>query len=144
MPDITWTPIEGKPYSAEWAEVGGFRLEASLDNEAVFDDTYAYYWAIVLDGEDILHGWESSPDAAKAAAITEALSRPFTCAQDIRDAVDAGKQVRWEHDGYHVTKTKWGEYLIVCQSNQHAIGLTWSDGTTLNGKLQDFYILEDA
>ncbi len=67
-------------------------------------------------------------------------------ADEIRAAVDRGETVHWSHAGYVVEK--WqptflhpeGNYTIVCLHNQHAIGLTWQDGQTLNGANDDFYI----
>jgi hypothetical protein len=37
---------------------------------------------------------------------------------------------------YEVIKDKIGQYLIVCKTG-YCVGLTWKDGTTLNG--EDFY-----
>ena len=63
-------------------------------------------------------------------------------ADEIRKAVDDGKDVRWATDNYRVVKDVKGQYLIVSQQNQHCIGLTWSDNQTLNGKPVEFYIKE--
>ena len=62
--------------------------------------------------------------------------------EEIRKAVDDGKDVRWATDNYRVVKDVKGQYLIVSQQNQHCIGLTWSDNQTLNGKPVEFYIKE--
>ena len=59
---------------------------------------------------------------------------------EIKTAVDNGDRVKWANDLYDVVRGKNGEYAIVCSSNQHTIGLTWMDGTTLNGKPEQFYI----
>lgn len=61
--------------------------------------------------------------------------------QEIKQAVDNGKTVQYGN-GYEVIKFK-GEYFIRCISNGYTIGLTWSDGITLNGKEEDFFIPED-
>ena len=61
-------------------------------------------------------------------------------AQQIRDAIDAGKTVYWHHDGYQVIKDSIGQYLIKCHMNDHYIGLTHKDGITLNGEAKAFYI----
>ncbi len=65
-------------------------------------------------------------------------------ADEIRAAVDRGETVHWSHHGYVVEKwnigTHFESYSIVCLHNQHAIGLTWQDGQTLNGANDDFYI----
>lgn len=59
---------------------------------------------------------------------------------EIKSAVDAGLPVRWSNDRYEVRKGKNGQYLITSRPNGYAIGLTWADGSTLNGKEEDFYI----
>ena len=53
----------------------------------------------------------------------------------IKAALAAGLPVHWSHVGYVVAHN-----LITCTSNQHAIGLTWADNVTLNGKEKDFFI----
>ncbi len=57
----------------------------------------------------------------------------------IKKAIDAGKQVRWSNDNYRVINDSIGQYLIHSQCNDHYIGLTWRDGVTLNGKEDEFY-----
>lgn len=74
-------------------------------------------------------------------------------AVEIRQAVDDGKVVYWKNLGYQVKKYEGTtldpetmeiipdfRYEIVCLSNEHMIGLTWTDGVTLNGKEEDFHI----
>jgi Tfp pilus assembly protein PilX len=60
---------------------------------------------------------------------------------EIKQAVDSGKKVYWSNLGYQVIKDSIGQYLIkhICG---HCIGLTWQDGTTLNGKEEEFFINE--
>jgi hypothetical protein len=58
---------------------------------------------------------------------------------EIKEAVDAGCDVYWCTARYGVVKDKLGQYLIECYDNGSCIGLTWSDGVTLNGREQDFY-----
>ncbi len=60
--------------------------------------------------------------------------------QEIKSAVDAGKRVYWSNIGYEVIKDRSGLYLIVFAANNYAIGLTWRDDVTLNGKPEDFFI----
>ena len=60
--------------------------------------------------------------------------------QQIKDAVDSGLPVCWRNIAYRVTRDNLGQYHIVFDRNQHAIGLTWNDGVTLNGEEGDFYI----
>jgi hypothetical protein len=64
--------------------------------------------------------------------------------QEIKTAVDAGKSVHWSNDSYDVIKDKYGHYFINCSLNDNTIGLTWQDGTTLNGKESEFYLEEPA
>lgn len=58
--------------------------------------------------------------------------------EEIKKAIDEGKAVRWSTELYKVIKDNKGQHLIICGSS--AIGLTWADGVTLNGKEEDFYI----
>lgn len=59
---------------------------------------------------------------------------------EIKQAVDAGKSVCWKNDGYVVMKDSIGQYLIMHIYNFNAIGLTWVDGATMNGKPEEFYL----
>lgn len=61
-------------------------------------------------------------------------------AEEIKAAVDAGKKVHWSNKSYQVIKGK-DDYLIKGPTG-HAIGLTWEDGKTLNGKEEDFFLAE--
>lgn len=54
--------------------------------------------------------------------------------QEIKAAVAAGKVVHWSNEGYTVK----GDLIVHHSGN--AIGLTWVDGVTLNGKECDFFI----
>lgn len=60
--------------------------------------------------------------------------------QEIKDAVIAGKKVCWSTEAYEVRHNN-GQWLIVCTINNDAIGLTWRDGVTLNGKPKDFFVV---
>ena len=59
--------------------------------------------------------------------------------QEIKQAIDQGKNVYWCGPGYKVIQDNAGEYLIKCTSNNHCIGLTWQDNVTMNGKESDFF-----
>ena len=59
---------------------------------------------------------------------------------EIKAAVDAGQNVRWSNDGYHVTRDTLGQYSITFQASQHCIGLTNRAGTRLNGQQDEFFI----
>jgi hypothetical protein len=64
---------------------------------------------------------------------------------DIKDAVRAGQSVRCGNDLYQVVETRQGDdFQIVCLFNGYAIGLTHTDGVTLNGRIEEFYVKEDA
>jgi hypothetical protein len=58
--------------------------------------------------------------------------------QEIKQAIEDGKTVYWANLSYTVVKDKNNEYLIK-HSTGNCIGLTWADGTTLNGKEADFF-----
>ena len=60
--------------------------------------------------------------------------------EQIKKAVESGKPVHWSNSLYRVIKDEIGQWLIVCDSNQYCIGLTWRDGVTMNGKPEDFFI----
>lgn len=63
--------------------------------------------------------------------------------EQIKEAVQQGKTVHWSNTGYKVilSKTYKGEeQWLISHTNGHAIGLTWTDGITMNGKEEDFYI----
>lgn len=60
---------------------------------------------------------------------------------EIKQAIEAGKQVCWAADHYKVIKDRIGQFLILCETNESCIGLTSRDGSKLNGNEEDFYIL---
>ena len=59
--------------------------------------------------------------------------------EEIKKAVRDHEIVRHHNALYTVEEWSSG-FQIVCSSNQHAIGLTWTDEVTMNGKEEDFYI----
>lgn len=61
---------------------------------------------------------------------------------EIKGAVERGDTVHWSNTGYHVSKDRIGQWLIVYTHNGHtdAIGLTWTDGVTLNGEPAEFFV----
>ena len=65
--------------------------------------------------------------------------------QEIKEAVDAGKNVCWSNERYRVTRDSLGQYNISCFDNDNCIGLHGKEGTqyanSLNGQEKDFYIL---
>lgn len=72
---------------------------------------------------------------------------------DITAAVDRGDTVHWQSTYYRVIKGPSHpdnpgngcnpalRYLISCD-NGSAIGLTWRDGVTLNGREDDFFLAD--
>jgi len=58
---------------------------------------------------------------------------------EIKAAVSAGQTVCWQNRSYVVELAPVG-YVIRCLSNENAIGLTWRDGVTLNGREDEFFI----
>lgn len=62
--------------------------------------------------------------------------------QEIKAAVESGKTVHWSNSLYVVVKDRIGQWFVKCTSNNHHIGLTHTDGVTMNGKPEEFYIAE--
>ena len=62
---------------------------------------------------------------------------------EIKAAVNAGKNVCWAGDAYEVKKYAGDDWCIVCSINGYTVGLTWRDGVTLNGDENQFYIYDD-
>ena len=64
--------------------------------------------------------------------------------QEIKQAVDKGLSVKWVSEAYDIIKDDLGQYLIICNLNNHAIGLHGLKGTqyqnVLNGAEHEFYI----
>lgn len=57
---------------------------------------------------------------------------------EIKAAVRRGDTVHWGNPGYTVVVDSTDSWYIVHRHN--TIGLTWTDGVTLNGDPDDFYI----
>ena len=60
---------------------------------------------------------------------------------EIKKAISEGKRVFHNNLNYEVVMDKNGKYLIKCNSNNYCIGLTWLNGTTLNGKEKEFFTI---
>jgi hypothetical protein len=58
---------------------------------------------------------------------------------EIQSAVNAGRRVFWKHRGYEVIKDNLGQWMVKCHLNSYCWGLTWANGTTMNGKPDDFF-----
>jgi hypothetical protein len=68
--------------------------------------------------------------------------------QQIKNAVRKGKTVHWTNSGYTVTLTLDADgtedwKIVWSNRDQNCIGLTWTDGQTMNGNEDEFYIAEN-
>ena len=64
---------------------------------------------------------------------------------EIKTAVDQGQIVHWRNEAYRVIKDARSEYHIAYMCGTKAenfIGLTHSDGVTLNGQESEFYLVD--
>ena len=65
---------------------------------------------------------------------------------EIKKAVLANKTVCWRTEDYTVRMggafDEWYIFYRYGKRGESCIGLTWSDGVTLNGKPEEFYIEE--
>lgn len=62
---------------------------------------------------------------------------------EIKDAVKAGKRVHWKSRNYTVICDLLGQWMIAYNhgsTDANYIGLTWRDGTTMNGEESEFFI----
>lgn len=65
-------------------------------------------------------------------------------AAEIRRAVDEGLTVFWTNPAYEVIRGDGCDgYFICCMHTGHCISLTHSDGFTLNGNEDDFFIANE-
>ena len=62
--------------------------------------------------------------------------------QEIQAAVEAGQTVCWSNPGYRVIKDSLGQWLVKFLPNGHCWGLTHQDNVTVNGKPEEFFILQ--
>jgi hypothetical protein len=58
---------------------------------------------------------------------------------EIKQAIAEGRKVYHGNENYQVILDNLGRYLIVCEFNGYTIGLTHSNGQTMNGKEEDFF-----
>ncbi len=63
----------------------------------------------------------------------------FSTAQEIMAAVDRGESVYWHSLRYPVHKDHVGRYFI--GEGPGMVGLTWADGVTLNGRVDEFFVM---
>lgn len=71
----------------------------------------------------------------------------YNNAEEIKHAVDDGVHVYWVNKGYTVNKWRDGSYDITWNKGgygENAIGLTWQDGVTLNGKPNEFFSVNEG
>lgn len=69
------------------------------------------------------------------------VARGFTAAQIKRETL-RGFQVYWANPGYRVHVDKLDQWFITFTPANHSIGLTWQDGVSMNGKPEQFFMLE--
>ena len=107
-------------------------LQAALDG--------ILQWWMEMDGEfdDMpVELWDQAQAALKAA---KGDAKRITSLSDIKEAVLAGKTVHWKTEAYRVVCDSIGQWLIVCPSTNGCWGLTWADGVTMNGAIEDFFV----
>ena len=64
---------------------------------------------------------------------------------EIKEAVLAGKAVHWKNGSYRgifdpTRGSVVAGFLIECVLNGDCIGLTWTNGVTMNGEESDFFV----
>ncbi len=60
--------------------------------------------------------------------------------QEIKEAVLAGKVVRWKNGAYEVIRDRVGQWFILCRLNGSLSSLTWADGVTMSEDPKDFFL----
>ena len=78
--------------------------------------------------------------------MTHYRQTTYKNAAEIKAVVDKGVRVFQHNSGYEVIKDSIGHYLIAWlhgTPRAYYIGLTWNDGTTLNGKAWEFYSMHE-
>jgi hypothetical protein len=60
---------------------------------------------------------------------------------EIKNAVLSGKKVCWHNPAYEVIIDNKNQWMIKHIAG-HCIGLTWADDVTMNGKEEDFKLME--
>lgn len=60
--------------------------------------------------------------------------------QEIKDAVESGKNVCWKSTAYDVINPIPDQWLIMCNNNQNCVGLTHTDNVTMSEDEGDFFI----
>lgn len=66
---------------------------------------------------------------------------------EIKEAVLAGKTVHWKNGAYRVIfdptrGSVIAGFLIECVLNGDCIGLTWTNGVTMNGEEEDYFVAQ--
>ena len=64
--------------------------------------------------------------------------------EEIKAAVLAGKTVHWMNTGYVVVRDSKDQWLIKFLPNDHCVGLTHRDGTTVNGRPEEFFLAQQT
>ncbi len=96
------------------------------------------WWTESDGGDDMPVDLFDRAQAALKAA--KGGTKRIASLSDIKEAVLAGKTVHWKTEAYRVVCDSIGQWLIVCQSTNGCWGLTWADGVTMNGAIEDFFV----
>ena len=136
-PDITAEEMEYLAYEKYLSD--DFELEEEEEEEEEEDDDDLYKDVVV---DTFTTKEEDDADFEPSEKMLE-----FESVEAIKNAVDSGKTVCWSNSNYQIVishpRSYQTEYLIKCLDNDSCIGLTWRDGKTLNGKLKDFYTINN-
>ena len=135
-PDITTEELEYLAYEKYLSD--DFELEEEEEEEE--EEDVDLYKDVVVDTFTTKE--EEDADFEPSEKMLE-----FESLEAIKTAVDSGKTVCWSNSNYQIVishpRSYQTEYLIKCLDNDSCIGLTWRDGKTLNGKLKDFYTINN-
>jgi len=118
------------------------------DFDDAFDEFIDGFEDIDAKRRELLHTDESTTSLMKGIIYNQTDDHQPPCdpkvyyndAASIKEAVDKGIIVYCDSDAYVVIKDSIGQYLIKYIYSEYCIGLTWKDGTTLNGL--SFYSLK--
>ena len=63
---------------------------------------------------------------------------------EIKLAIATGNRVFWATHNYEIIHDSIGQWMIWSRFNDHYIGLTWTDGVTVNGEPEQFFIYDPS
>lgn len=109
-------------------------------NQQTADDIIRFLRAKLADCGEGTHKAIQALEYELLTEASKAIRHPASV-DEIKEMVLAGTKVFYQSQSYEVRYwPKNDSFVVVCTHNGHAIGLTWQDGVTLNGKLEDFFI----